>query len=285
MSEIVPYNPSSLVNIFNNALNAESTKKLFRIKGMYVPGKGMNYGGLFFDSLKDEYSEATITLIVPALIRADLKAQQLIECSVYLTKKVQLNGARIELQVNVTEVHSQEKSKLTDDQIKAFELLQRKVAAGYKDVDAFVKSKIIQQRTIKIVIIIGKTGIIDSDIKYQLKEAIAFYDFKFIRVSLTSESEIIQALEGNDGNADLLVVSRGGGENMNIFNSPAIAEAAINLGSYFITAIGHREDDSLLQKIAESISLLLQLWGNTFTIYTARQLKNFKIRKLNLYRI
>jgi exodeoxyribonuclease VII large subunit len=269
MSEIVPYNPSSLVNVFNNVLNADTTRKVFRIKGVYVPGKGMNYGGVFFDSLKDEYSDATITLIVPALIRVNLQAQQLIECSAYLTKKVQLNGARIELQVNVTEVHSQEQSKLTDEQIKAFEILQKKATIGYKDVDSFMKTRIIQQEPITVTIIIGRTGIIDSDIKHQLKDAIAFYNLEFVRISLTSETEIIASLLEHDEDTDILVVSRGGGENMNVFNKPSLAEAALELDSYFVTAIGHKEDFSLLQKVADKHFITPTALGQYFhDIYT-----------------
>jgi exodeoxyribonuclease VII large subunit len=67
-NEIITYNPSSLVNIFNNALTIEATKKAFRIRGIYLPGKGVNYNGLYCDSLKEESSDACITLIVPGSV-------------------------------------------------------------------------------------------------------------------------------------------------------------------------------------------------------------------------
>jgi exodeoxyribonuclease VII large subunit len=88
-SEIITYNPSSLVNIFNNALTIEATKKAFRIRGIYLPGKGTNYNGLYYDSLKEESSDACVTLIVPGLIRHHPTPQQTIEFTGYLTKKVQ----------------------------------------------------------------------------------------------------------------------------------------------------------------------------------------------------
>ena len=100
----VVYSPSAIVNIFNNALNSEATRKIITAKGMYVPGKGQSYNGNYYDQLRDEASDACITLVVPAIIRAGLAAQQTIECQAYLTKKVQANGARIELQLNVTEL-------------------------------------------------------------------------------------------------------------------------------------------------------------------------------------
>lgn len=281
MSEAIPYSPSSIVNIFSNVLNSDASKKVFVIKGIYVPGKGMNYGNVYFDNLKDEFGDASITLIVPALLRANLEAQQVIECSAYLTKKVQANGAKIELQVNVIEVHSQQQSKLTDEQIKAFEILEKKAVQGYRDVDAFIKKKIVQQQPITIAVIIGKTGIIDSDIKYQLKDAIAFYDIKYVRISLVSENDIIQALKQYDRTTDIVVLSRGGGENMNIFNRTSLAESALELSSYFITAIGHKEDVSLLQRIADKHFITPTAFGQYLhDIYhtTIEELQNSKAR-------
>src|SRR5689334_18364449 len=101
------YNPSSLLNIFTNSLVNDAIKKIFRIKGVYLAGNGINYRGLFYDNLKDETSEAGLTIVIPALVRSQLVNEQIIECSAYLTKKVQLNGGRIELQVNIVELFSQ----------------------------------------------------------------------------------------------------------------------------------------------------------------------------------
>jgi exodeoxyribonuclease VII large subunit len=261
---VVVYNPSAIVNIFNNALNNEATRRIIIVRGTYIPGKGQNYNGYYYDQLRDETSDASITLIVPAIIRADLIAQQTIECRAYLTKKVQANGARIELQLNITELLHQKESQFTPDQIKALDILQRKAKNGYKDVDAFIKTKIIKNEPIRIVILIGKTGIIDSDIKHQLEEAISFYDFRFERINLTSEKEIIDALYYYQDDADLLIVSRGGGDRLEIFNKPDIAEAALQLNCHFITAIGHQQDNTLLQKVADKAFITPTALGQYF---------------------
>jgi exodeoxyribonuclease VII large subunit len=107
------------------------------------------------------------------------------------------------------------KNLFTEEQLKAFEVLQSKAEQGNKDVDGFIKKRIIQQQPVTVTILIGKTAIIDSDIKQQLKEAIGLYDFRFIRINLSYESEIIKALK--DEAADIIIVARGGGENMEVF--------------------------------------------------------------------
>jgi len=110
-NEILCYNPSSLIGIFNNALTIEVTKRAFRIKGVYIPGKGLNYNGYYYDYIKDESADACVTLIVPRAIRHELTAEQTIECSAYLSKKVQSATGRIDLQVNIIELLSQQESK------------------------------------------------------------------------------------------------------------------------------------------------------------------------------
>src|SRR6202012_1443116 len=112
---------------------------------------------------------------------------------------------------------------------------------------------IISETTVRITILIGKTAIIDSDIKHALEEAIGFYDIHFERINLHAETEILQTLRRyNDPAAtDLLVLSRGGGENLEVFNSPVIAAYCLELRPLFLTAIGHKEDTPLVQKMAD----------------------------------
>ena len=265
----VMYNPSSLMNIFNNALTNEAVRKTFAIKGRYIPGKGVEYNGYFYDVLKDETSEASMSFVVPSILRNKLQPDQTIECHAYLTKKVQINAGRIDLQLNLIDIVSQQRTEVTDDELRAIKLLQAKAQAGYKDADSFIKNKIIAGQKIRVVIITGKTGIVDSDIKHQLKEAIALYDFEFARVSLTGEAEVIQAIKRYSATTDIICLSRGGGENVDFFNKPNIAEAVISLDIIFISAIGHKEDITLLQKVADKAFITPTALGQYFhDIYT-----------------
>jgi exodeoxyribonuclease VII large subunit len=70
-------------------------------------------------------------------------------------------------------------------------------------VDSLIKTRIIQQQPIGVTILVGKTAIIDSDIKHSLREAIGFYDFRFERINLSLESEIINALRSSSKTAPI----------------------------------------------------------------------------------
>ena len=50
-TEQLPHTPSSVVAIFNNVLDSDATRKLFKIKGIYQPGKGQSYNGFYYDIL------------------------------------------------------------------------------------------------------------------------------------------------------------------------------------------------------------------------------------------
>jgi exodeoxyribonuclease VII large subunit len=153
------------------------------------------------------------------------------------------------VQLVVTEIVDQDKPSFNEAEVKAFEILQQKRDAGYLDVDGFIKQQLLQDQKVSIDILVGRTGIIHSDITGQLKDAIGFYQISFVPINLSNEVEIIDSLENS--NADVIAIARGGGERMEIFDKPSIAEAAINLDAYFITALGHAQDVPLLQKVAD----------------------------------
>ncbi len=246
------FSPSALLNLFNNALNVNQTKRMVMVKGIFSPGKGMNYNGFFYDSLKDEASDASITLIVPALIRNQISANKTLVFWGYITKRVVNNGGRIELQINLSELVEQTHNKYTEEEIKAIEIQQKKAEQGFRDVTTFLKNKIVSGEPITVKILIGKNAIIDQDIQHQLEEAINAYNIQFHRISFISEREIIDAMTlYNNSNTDVICVARGGGENIEVFDKISIATAALSIKPFLVTAIGHKDDNSLLQKVAD----------------------------------
>lgn len=132
------------------------------------------------------------------------------------------------------------------------EIQQKKSAIGYRDVEAHLKAKIVKEEKITVVIIVGLTNIIHDDIKTQMKEAVGFYEISFHPVNLSSQAGIETAIAlYNKPGVDILAISRGGGDNLEMFNKPAIAEKTLGLRPFFVTAIGHKQDNTLLQKMAD----------------------------------
>jgi len=250
--EPIIYSPAAVLNIFNNSISLKQTQRIIQLRGIFVMGKGAFYYGSYYDSLRDESTDAQITLVVPALIRNELQNNKTVTINGYITRRVVNNASRIEIQLTVTELVGQTQNKYSDEELKRIEIQQMKAAAGFRDVQGWIKEQILLERPFKIGVIIGKTAIIDNDIKHQLRESIAFYQLDFHRINLSSEAEILSTLKQLDETGtDIIVVSRGGGENLEIFNKLSTAEQAIALKAFFVTAIGHKDDVTLLQKVAD----------------------------------
>ncbi|WP_345955262.1 exodeoxyribonuclease VII large subunit [Mucilaginibacter sp. PAMB04168] len=248
----VIYSPAAVLNLFNNSISLKQTQRIIQLKGIFQLGKGAFYNGSYYDSLRDESSDAQITLIVPALIRNEMQHNKTITINGFITRRVVNNASRIDIQLTVTDLVDQTLNKYSSEEIKRIEIQQEKAAAGFRDVQSWIKEKIIQEHPFKIGVVVGKNAIIDNDIKHQLRESIAFYQLDFHRINLSSETEIIKTLNQLDEQGtDIIVISRGGGENLEIFNKPAIAEKATGLNALLITAIGHKDDVTLLQKVAD----------------------------------
>ncbi|MES2275432.1 MAG: exodeoxyribonuclease VII large subunit [Bacteroidota bacterium] len=248
----VIYSPAAVLNLFNNSISLKQTQKIIQLKGIFQLGKGAFYNGSYYDSLRDESSDAQITLIVPALIRNEMQHNKTITINGFITRRVVNNASRIDIQLTVTDLVDQTPNKYSAEEIKRIEIQQAKASTGFRDVQSWIKEKIIQEHPFKIGVVVGKTAIIDNDIKHQLRESIAFYQLDFHRINLSSETEIINTLRQLDEQGtDIIVISRGGGENLEIFNKPAIAENATGIKALLITAIGHKDDVTLLQKVAD----------------------------------
>jgi exodeoxyribonuclease VII large subunit len=76
----------------------------------------------------------------------------------------------------------------------------------------------------------------------------------------------------------------GRGKNMEVFNKPSLAEEALKLKCPFLTAIGHKQDTPLLQKVADKYFITPTELGQYFNgIYnqTVEELQNSKAKLID----
>ena len=279
------YSPVAVLNLFNNSISLKQTQRIIQLKGVFQLGKGGFYNGSYYDNLRDESSDAQITLIVPALIRSEMQHNKTITVNGFITRRVVNNASRIDIQLTVTELIDQTQNKYSGEEIKRIEIQQTKASSGFRDVHSWIKERIINEQPFKIGVIVGKTAIIDNDIKHQLRESIAFYNLEFHRINLSSEADILTTMQQLDNaETDIIVVSRGGGENLEIFNKTTIAEKAIQLKSLLVTAIGHKDDVTLLQKVADKSFITPSEFGqflNDVYNQTTEELQNSRAQLID----
>jgi exodeoxyribonuclease VII large subunit len=268
-SDITPfYGPAALLTAFGNSLTSPLLSKIFTIRGIYKIGKGIAYNGVYYDQLKDANSDVSITLLAPQELRLKLRDGEQIEVSVYLSKRFQPSSGRIEIQLLINELLSRQQPQVNESDTRAVALIQQKAKAGFKDADSFIKRRLFEQQPVTVTILIGQSAIIDQDIQHQLKDAAAAFKARFIRINLSSVAEITRTLQAHQ-ETDLLVIARGGGEQLHIFDDPDLAATALTLKPIFLTALGHCTDEPLLQKVADKALITPTALGQYFyDLYT-----------------
>ena len=270
------YSPNAIINLINNAISIKEEKAIIIIRGEFLSGQGKDYNGYFYDSLRDENGSCVLPLKISALDRSKVSNGAIIEIKGFITRKVDDKGF-IKILANVSEVLGQKAPTFSDADLLAFELMQKKASIGFKDVEGFLSSCVIDNKRPVVKIVVGHTAIIDKDIQHSMGEAITFFNPQFIKINLSSVEAIVAQL--SDPKAHVLVIARGGGTGLEIFNSVAIAEAALNCKSYLISAIGHREDVTLIDKLVDKNFITPTDVGNFFrAVYNkvSEQLVNSK---------
>ena len=279
MAEHVFFSPSSIVAIFNAATTTREEKRIIQVRGIFKKSGVSNYGGNYYNRLKDEASDNTISLITSAIIHNQLEDNKTIEFTAYITRRMDKQG-RIELIINFIELLSQRINKFSEEETKKIILINQKVTEGFKDLDAHIKKAIYNKKTISIKIIMGKAGIIDADIRQGIEAAIALYEIEYHRISLSSPTEIINKIYDLDvPETDLICIARGGGDNLVMFENLDICASILQRSTIIASAIGHASDVSLFEKLSDKKFITPTQFGNYLKeIYntTIEELENSK---------
>jgi exodeoxyribonuclease VII large subunit len=276
------FSPSSIVAIFNAATVTREEKKIIQVRGIFRKLGTASYGGYYYNKLKDEASDNSITLLTSALMHNQLEDNKTIEFNGFISRKVEKDG-KISIHINLIELLAQRVNKFSEEEIKKIGLLNKKVEKGFKDLDAHIKDAIFHNRRLSVKVIMGRSGIIDADIKKAMEEAITLYDMEFYRISLASPSEIIKTIKTLDAQgADLVCIARGGGENLEIFEDLDICEALIGTETITASAIGHTQDVSLFEKLSDKKFITPTQFGNYLKEIYNSTLEEFEQSKAKL---
>lgn len=245
------YSPASLVSIFSKAFILPEERKIIQVKGVFQKSGTVPYGDHYYDKLKDEASDHTLTIITSSLVHNDLKDNTTIQFNGFVTRKIDKYG-RIEFQVNFIDLMHTSANKYSEEDAKKIEIINAKLKSGIKDLDSLIKHHAYNNSKMKIAVIIGKSAIIDSDITTALGASVAHYDLYFHRVSIASIKEISDAIiKFDNSDVELICVARGGGEQMEALNKSELAEYILDRKKIIASAIGHADDVSLFEKISD----------------------------------
>lgn len=262
-NNITIYSPKALVSIFEKTIAVPEEKKIIEIKGIYLQDGRQEYNGYYYDHLRDEAADYTLTLITPTLHRNQLKNNHTIHFKAYITRKIDKYG-KIEFQMNFVDLVNTTINKFSEEDKQRIEIINAKLTTGIKDLDSAIKQHVYSNTKMTIVVLLGRTAIIDNDIRTALGAAVALYNISYMRVNITNPVEIAAKIIELDVDplVELICIARGGGEQMEAFGKPELVKTILNRKKIIASAIGHADDVTLFEQAADKKFTTPTAFGN-----------------------
>lgn len=246
------YSPASVIGIFSNALKLNATVNIIYLKGRYSFGGGKSYGNYYYDLLFSEGDHTSIGVRISSLLRSKIINNEIYTLRGYIEKSIK--NSSIELRFVVDEIIQQEEKSISEEELERYELIQRKLEIGSKDLETLIRDKMLKDEKVRIANIYGNNAIVQMDFLEGLDVSSQYFEITDHSCNITSSTAIISKLnEISSMEYDIVALVRGGGDrqSMETFNNIQLSELFIELDTVTITAIGHTVDETLLDKLAD----------------------------------
>lgn len=252
----IVYCPRSLAQIFSNFYITPEEKKVLHVKGVYCDKKGQNFGDHYYDRLRDEFAEKLLSIKVPIALKAKLRDGRPYIFEGYIDRTTE---SRLHKELNVyltfviTNLISEEAPIVDASEHEKIEAMRARTKKSSQNIDTIIGKKFSGGRKPNIVLIKGRTAVIGEDILGALGEYKAAYNITEKLISMTNTDEIMNTLVELDdaGSFDFITLSRGGGQGVDVFEDVGIAKTIIAMQTPVVTAIGHADDHTFVQLVAD----------------------------------
>jgi hypothetical protein len=259
----VVYNPSEVIGLFNEFL-ARKSNGLIYVRGIYRPGNGHQYNGVFYDVLRDEFSQKELTLVISHEIRSQLQEGNLVEFKGFVDRRVS-NDCSVRLLLNVSGASVVQQQTVSEDDVRRIEIRNAKARAGFKNIDGILEAAIYADRRPSVGLVYAQTSITDKDFNAGKRAAGAMIDFKEYRATFTKPDEFVGELRKADADGnDCVCIVRGGGAGLEALEDLAVLECIAGMKTPVITAVGHTPDKVFINEIADLEKETPSLLGTYF---------------------
>lgn len=263
------YTPSEIIGIFNDILahqNNQASGKIVCIRGLYLVGNNTSYKGYYYDTLRDEKSQNELPIRISDAQRNELTPGNLVEILGTLGRKI-TDKSEIKLELNVSRVEVVKEQVIDENEIKRIEYRQRKVSAGFKNVDGILESLLFNDTRPQIALIIAQTSITLKDFEDGIKAARVALDFIEDRVVFTQTKLLCTKLKQLDqlGYHAIAMVRGGGIDSTTDVDKPEVIETVVGLKTPFISGVGHKDEKIFLRQVADKWTATPQGLGQYFS--------------------
>ncbi|SFZ94421.1 Exonuclease VII, large subunit [Flaviramulus basaltis] len=242
---------STLLTLYPNSLTSSLDGQLILLEGFYSDNKGKLYSKFFYDEFIDQNKQNKITIQLTEDLKSKLKHSSYYNIQGYISKGQSLdNDSRLKVFFRATKI-LELKADIQKVTKVEYDIIRARFDREFPIIQDILLKKIEREEKPTLDIITGIQSTSHDDYMNQLYD-IDYYNVRHHKCNLSSKTEIIEFLSSyNFADSDLLIILRGGGSGLEIFDEIELCKRAIGLPIPFITGIGHDEDKTLLQRVSD----------------------------------
>lgn len=285
---------TTLQTLYANSLSSTLDGQLLILEGFYFSKNGKLYGRYYYDEIVSKDKQHRITAQFTSSIREKVEVGKYYQFEGFINKAQSIsNDSKLNIFFTVTKIVKHEQKVQLISKVE-YDIIQARFERDFPLIDDLLLSKIENGLVPIIDVITGVQSTSQDDYMSQLVDS-DYYRIRHHKCNLSSKKDILEFLNSYDlGTTDLLIVLRGGGSGLEVFNEIELCKKAIELPIPFITGIGHDADKTLLEKVADrgfstptAVGAFLQKTVNTFKDRTSlikvkeEELKRFKKQSEN----
>ena len=245
------YSISTLTSLYSQSLSSTLDAQLIKVEGFYFDNQGKIYGHCYYDEIKDKNKKNSITIQLTENVKSQLVSGRYYQFQGYVNKGQNLTSdSRLQVYFRVTKVLKHEADVQLISKIE-YDIVRERFDRDFPIIQDVLLNKIEKGKNPILDVIIGVKSTSKEDYLNQLYND-EYYTIRHHMCNLSSQTDILRFIDSYDfKDTDLLIILRGGGTGLEIFNELELCEKIINIPAPFVTGIGHHEDITLLQRVSD----------------------------------
>ncbi len=242
---------STLLTLYANSLSSTMDGQLIVVEGFFSDNDNKLYGQYYYDEIISKEKQHKITIQITPSVKSKLVSGSYYNFQGYLSRGQSLdNNSKLSVYYRVTKIleHKEDVQKVTKVE---YDIIRARFDREFPIIQDILLKKIEKEQKPTLDVITGIQSTSHDDYMNQLHDK-EYYTIRHHKCNLSSKTGIVEFLSSyNFADSDLLIILRGGGSGLEVFDEIELCKRAIELPIPFITGIGHDEDKTLLQRVSD----------------------------------
>jgi exodeoxyribonuclease VII large subunit len=242
---------STLLNLYANSLSSTMDGQLIIVEGFFSDNNNKIYGQYYYDEIISKEKQHKITIQITRSIKSKLASGGFYNFQGYISRGQSLdNSSKLSVYFRVTKILEHKEDVQLISKVE-YDIVQARFERDFPLISDILLDKIGKGQHPILDVVTGVQSTSKEDYLSQIPNY-NYYEIRHHKCNLSNKDELLSFINTNDFNdTDLLIILRGGGSGLEVFNEIDLCKKIIELPIPFITGIGHDADKTLLEKVAD----------------------------------